>query len=92
MQTRRGLAVLGVTAATVVVTLIGCTTPGTGNGNVTAGETKFNATCATCHSAASLRGAASLVTNDLGTLTSAMAGITLTDQEVADVRAYLETQ
>ena len=92
MQTRRGLAVLGVAAAAVLAISSGCTTPTGTGGNVTAGETKFNASCATCHSAGALRGAASLVTNDLGTLTPSMTGITLTDQEVTDVKAYLQTQ
>jgi len=90
MRMRRGLAGLGFAAAAALVTGAGCTPPG--SGNVTAGETKFNASCATCHSAASLRGTASLVTNDLGTLAPQMAGITLTDQEVADIQAFLATQ
>jgi mono/diheme cytochrome c family protein len=91
MQTRRWLAALVVAVASTVVTLTGCTPP-VGGGDATAGQTKFNASCVNCHSAASLRGTASFVTNDLGTLTPAMTGITLTDQEVADVRAYLLTQ
>ena len=60
--------------------------------SIAAGEAKFNASCDTCHSAASIRGAASRVVNDLGTLTPAMAGITLTDQEVANIRAFLAAQ
>ena len=92
MRISRGLAGLGIAAAAALIMFTGCTNPVTGGGDATAGQAKFTADCATCHSAASLRGASSLVTNDLGTLTPAMSGITLTDQEVANVRAFLLTQ
>jgi mono/diheme cytochrome c family protein len=92
MPTRKGLVGLGIAAASVMVALTGCTVPSTSGGDATAGAAKFAATCSSCHTAASLRGVSSLVTNNMGSLAPAMAGITLTDQEVADVRAFLLTQ
>ncbi len=58
-------------------------------GAAAAGETLFNSRCIGCHVA----GAASIVedrariTNDMGTVNAAMTGVTLTDQEVADLQA-----
>jgi mono/diheme cytochrome c family protein len=59
---------------------------------VAAGQAKFNQSCATCHSAASLRGASRFVVNDMGTVTAAMTGVILTDEEVANIKAFLLTQ
>jgi hypothetical protein len=57
-------------------------------GNAANGLTIFNARCIGCHPvAATLQ--PNLVVNDLGTINAAMAGITLTDQEVADLKAFL---
>jgi len=62
------------------------------NAAAQAGAAKFASACAGCHSASSLRSGAGLIMNDLGSLSSRMSGITLTDAEVADLKAYLATQ
>jgi mono/diheme cytochrome c family protein len=59
---------------------------------VAAGEATFNARCAACHTAASLAGRQSLITHDLGTLSATMNGITLSDEEVAGLKAFLAAQ
>ena len=64
---------------------------GSGTGSTSAGQTLFSQSCAGCHSAASLAPFASSITTDLGTVASAMNGITLTTQQVADLQAYLAT-
>lgn len=92
MSLRTGLVGLLLGAGIAVITLSGCTTPVTTGGDASAGQSKFAASCATCHSAASLKGASSRVVNNLGSLTPAMTGITLTDQEVADIKAFLLAQ
>lgn len=92
MRVMRWLAGSVFAFVSLVALMTGCAPLSAGDGDATAGQTKFNASCASCHSAASLRGTSFLVVNNLGTLTSAMAGITLADQEVADVKAYLLTQ
>ncbi len=57
-------------------------------GDPVAGLNLFNQRCIGCHPfAATLN--ANLVVNDLGTVNAAMTGIVLTDQEVADVKAFL---
>ena len=93
MVLRKCLAGLALAAGCLAVSLAGCgVLPGGTTGNALAGATLFNQSCATCHSGASLRGAASRVVNDLGTLAPAMTGIILSDQQVADVKAFLLTQ
>ncbi len=61
-------------------------------GNATAGETDFNTMCAVCHTAATLAGSADSIVTDMGTVNAAMSAITLTDQQVADLKAFLATQ
>lgn len=61
-------------------------------GDATAGQTKFTDTCARCHTTRSVAGSRSRITNDMGALAYSMRGITLTDQEVADLREFLATQ
>ncbi len=59
-------------------------------GSSDAGQAKFTSACAGCHTDASVPAAArDQITNDMGTVNSAMSGITLTDQEVADLKIYL---
>lgn len=57
-----------------------------------AGQTKFNNTCANCHSASALAPNADAITNNMGSVNSAMNGIMLTDEEVTDLMAFLATQ
>lgn len=61
-------------------------------GDAAAGQTLFNAECVSCHTAAALAPVAGNIVNDLGTINPAMSGITLTDQQIADLQAFLATQ
>ena len=61
-------------------------------GNPVAGAALYTLQCLVCHpSAADLKPAASEITNDMGSINAAMSGITLTDQQVADLQAYLNS-
>jgi mono/diheme cytochrome c family protein len=86
-----GLAILCVAVA---VGLAACGTtivPGV-TGSATAGATEFAASCVGCHAApAVLKPSIDNVVNNLGTIDPAMTGIMLTNQQVADIRAYLAT-
>ncbi|HVP10501.1 MAG TPA: hypothetical protein VMV94_04845 [Phycisphaerae bacterium] len=62
---------------------------GGGGGSSSAGQTLFTQMCARCHSAASIAGSADRITTNMGSVDSAMRGITLTAQQVADLKAYL---
>jgi len=68
------------------------TTPTTPTGSPTAGQAKYDAACASCHSAGSLAGKGDLLVNNLGAINPLMNGITLTDQEIADLQAFLNPQ
>lgn len=91
MSLRKSVAVFSI-AVLALVSLVGCPQPTPVQGDAAAGQTLFAQDCARCHSAASVAGGAALVTNNMGTLNAAMNGITLTDQQVANVKAFLETQ
>ncbi len=92
MSSRKWTVVLLSVAALVALGLGGCPGPTTVTGDVEAGATLFAARCASCHSAAAVAPGRALVTTDLGTIAAAMQGIFLTDQEVADTKAFLDTQ
>jgi mono/diheme cytochrome c family protein len=83
-------------AALVALSQGGCPTPTpkpTVTGDATAGGTLFDVRCIGCHNPASTIAAArNVITNNMGTLDAAMNGITLTDQEIADLKAFLATQ
>jgi mono/diheme cytochrome c family protein len=71
----------------------GGTGGGTSSGNATAGQTLYTQSCVACHpSAATIAGFANLITTDMGTVSPAMTGLTLTAQQIADLQAYLATQ
>lgn len=57
-------------------------------GDPVAGLTLWNQRCVGCHPIKALV-QPNLVVSDLGTLSPAMNGIILTDQQVADIKAYL---
>ncbi|HVP11435.1 MAG TPA: hypothetical protein VMV94_09650 [Phycisphaerae bacterium] len=94
----KGTSVLLVVLSAVVVlglAACGTTTPTGLVGNATAGQTLYTSTrsAAQCHpSAAALKPFAGLITNNMGTINPAMSGITLTNQQIADLRAFLATQ
>lgn len=93
MSIRKWIVPLSFLAVVVGLNLAGCPTQsGATTGDATAGQAKFADTCARCHDAASVAGAASLVTTNMGTVNAAMNGVVLTDAEVADVKAFLATQ
>jgi mono/diheme cytochrome c family protein len=92
MTLRKSFAVFGPMVL-VLVSLAGCPQPTTMlTGDAAAGQTLFAQDCARCHSAASVAGGAALVTNNLGSINAGMNGITLTDQQVTEIKAFLETQ
>ncbi len=72
-----------------------------GGGSPTMGFAIYNARCSFCHSAGEydtspgegggVLGEGSDMTNDLGRLESEMAGIIISDQEVADLAAFLDS-
>ncbi len=97
MRTRTYLLVICGSVALLAFMLAGCptsTTPSnTGvTGSATAGQAEFSQTCAACHTASALVGFQNRITNNMGTISPAMAGITLTDQQVADLQAFIATQ
>jgi hypothetical protein len=84
---------LSVVTLLVGLMAVGCqSTIPPGNTAALAGQTKFNESCASCHLAATLVGHESQIVNDLGTVNSAMNGIQLTDEEIANLIAFLATQ
>jgi mono/diheme cytochrome c family protein len=93
MTLRRWTVSLCVLVAFVGLTILGCATqPPSGlNGDPAAGETKVNQSCAGCHTARSLQGSEDRIGTNLGLVSPAMIGITLTDQQVADLQAYIFT-
>ena len=61
-------------------------------GDAATGLALWEAQCIVCHpSAVDFAPSADNITNDLGPLDPQMTGITLTDQEVADLQAYLNS-
>jgi hypothetical protein len=86
---------VGLTAlSAAVLGLVECGTTGVPGaaGDATAGAALFELVCARCHAAVLLKPIANLIVPDLGALSPAMSGITLTGQEIADLRAFLATQ
>jgi cytochrome c553 len=69
-------------------------------GNAANGQDLYDTQCGFCHSAGAhdpvseiasdLAGDGALLVGDLGTLSSAMDGIALTDQDIADLTAFLD--
>jgi mono/diheme cytochrome c family protein len=92
LSLRKSFAVFSVVGLGLV-SLAGCPQPTTMlTGDAAAGQTLFAQDCARCHSAASVAGGAALVTNNMGGINAAMNGITLTDQQVTEIKAFLATQ
>lgn len=93
----RRFAISGLlTASGLMFLLAGCTPQSsqvtTSDPAVQAGQTKFNQSCAGCHSASSLANSANRITNNLGTINPVMSGVTLTDDEVTNLKAFLALQ
>lgn len=79
----------------LAATVVGCVSqqsPTDLVGDAAAGQTLFNDSCARCHSATSLARSADRITNNLGDLGYSMRNITLTDQQVIELQAYLATR
>jgi cytochrome c553 len=61
-------------------------------GDAAAGQLIFELTCQRCHAVVDLVPFSDLVVNDLGAINPKMEGIFLSDQQVADIRAFLDAQ
>ncbi|MBI5863729.1 MAG: hypothetical protein HZB38_04330 [Planctomycetes bacterium] len=61
-------------------------------GDAAAGQTKFTQSCVECHAASTVKAASGRVTTDMTAICRSSFSILLTEQEVADVKAYLESQ
>ena len=101
----RSKLVCSLTIIAVSIALSGSSCPSGGGsggltGNAAAGQTKYTNSCGGCHALGSfdtttaagandLHGKSSSVVNNLGSINAAMTGITLTDQEVADLKAFI---
>lgn len=90
LKTRR-LFLLVAIVLLVALSMGGCPIRPPANlaGDAAAGQTLFADKCQKCHLAASLKGNESRIVNNLG---AAMDNIMLTDQEIADLDAFLATQ
>jgi hypothetical protein len=61
-------------------------------GDPAAGEAFYVLECQRCHTTVELKVFSNLIVNDLGTLDAQMEGLLLTDQEIANLQAFLPTQ
>jgi Cytochrome C oxidase, cbb3-type, subunit III len=84
----------------VTTTTTSSTTTTMAGGSVQVGQGIYDTRCSACHSAGAhdtggfagnLAGKGSLLVNNLATINSAMNGITLTDREIADLAAFLDS-
>ncbi|HVP11434.1 MAG TPA: hypothetical protein VMV94_09645 [Phycisphaerae bacterium] len=97
MNRRAASALLAVSSALILLAVAACgiclfgTAPAV-TGDPTVGAAIFDAVCSRCHSVQFIKPFADLLTNNMGDLNPAMKGITLTDQDIADLRAFLATQ
>ena len=102
MSSTKSIRFLAVTMAALALLLTGCptnTTPPPGvTGDAASGKTVYDNICAFCHSlgsydtqgfAGDLKGHETQVVNNMGSINTNMAGITLTDQQVADLKAFI---
>jgi mono/diheme cytochrome c family protein len=90
-----------LTSTTVTsTTTTSSTTTTTLGGSVAAGRSIYDSRCSVCHVAGShdtegfapnLEGKGNLVVNNLSTIDPMMSGITLSNQEVRDVKAFLNS-
>ena len=82
--------VLIIAGITILIGVLSCgvmTTPIVGN--AAAGATLFAAQCEPCHTFGTIKPVSNLITNDMGTIDPQMADIFLTNQQIADLQAYL---
>ena len=101
MPLTRPTALFFVTAVIAALALgAGCPTSTTGagtgttvTGDATNGQADFASICSRCHASTAVpKAGASLITNHMGSVNLAMISVTLTDQQVADLKAFLATQ
>jgi hypothetical protein len=90
---RVAAALLGISCAAIALGLSACgTAAGSGLlGDAAVGATEFDLTCARCHAAFEIKLFSNLIVNNMGSVNPAMKGILLTDQQIADIRAFLAT-
>jgi hypothetical protein len=89
------------TTTTIPVTTSTTTTTTSGGGSIEVGRQIYDQSCAFCHAAGShdpdgefasdLAGDGNLLVPDLGTLDDSMDGITLSNQEIIDLAAFLDS-
>jgi hypothetical protein len=88
------------TLPVTTTSLLATTTTTLGGGSIEAGQALYDNNCDTCHMAGShdttgfagdLAGKGGNVVNDLGAIDNAMNGITLTNQQVDDLAAFLNS-
>jgi len=89
------------TVSTVPTTTTSTTTTTTGGGNIALGQQDYDDRCSFCHAAGShdpdsefasdLAGKGNLLVNDLGTIDEAMSGIMLSDPQIANMAAFLDS-
>jgi hypothetical protein len=89
--TRIGFGLLSLAVAAGLTVSCGIFTPVL-VGDAAAGQLIFELTCQRCHAIVDLKPFSDLIVNDLGALNPRMQGIFLSNQEVADIRAFLATQ
>ncbi len=98
MSSAKAYGALVAMLAVVAIGLWGCPVPTPVTGNAANGQTDDNTLCAGCHrlgtfdttgTAPDLSGKASLIVTNLGSISSAMSSITLTAQQVADLKAFV---
>jgi hypothetical protein len=84
-----GIAFICISVGIVAgVVSCGTSTP-TLLGDATAGAADFTALCEPCHTFGVIKPVSNLIVNDMGTIDAQMAGIFLTNQQIADLQAYL---
>lgn len=96
MSAKQTLAAFLVVAALAAICATGCSPKEkpvpADNTAALAGQAKFNSICIRCHRPSALASHAGRITNNMGTIASRMKDVTLTDEEIANLRAYLATQ
>ena len=85
-------AIVIVSAGAMFLSLGGCpaeSLPTGLTGAALAGENTFIGRCQSCHAVSDMRGASLAVVNNMGNVANEMRDITLTNDEVANIKAFI---